>query len=166
MPLSVDGNKTILVIIDIPSKFIFLVPQRNKEARTTAASLMKYLGFFGTPQEIRSDRGSEFINETWEALLTLLKIQHHSTTPHRSQAHGRVENANRQMVTLLRSTLFVLGEETKNWDTYLPLVQWLLNRVIHEDTGVSAADWVYGLRGPQMHEGITLMKPELDNNKI
>lgn len=160
MPTSKEGYETICVMVDIPSKFMFLIPQRNKEAITTAASLMKYLGFFGTPNEIRSDRGSEFINSTWEALLTLLKIRHHYTAPHRSQAHGRVENANRQLVTLLRSTLFILGEETINWPTYLPLVQWLLNRVIHEDTGVSAADWVYGLKGPQMHTGITLMQPQ------
>ena len=38
MPTSKEGYETICVMVDIPSKFMFLIPQRNKEAITTAAN--------------------------------------------------------------------------------------------------------------------------------
>ena len=142
-------------MVDIPSKFIFVHPQRDKDAITTACSLLQFIKNYGIPREIRSDNGPEFVNKVWDAFITLLRIERYTTAPYRSQAHGTVENANRQVITLLRSTLFVLGSETKKWHEHLPIVQFLLNRVIHEDTGLSSNDWVFGLRGPHMNKTVT-----------
>ena len=162
LPESTDGHNYVCVMIDIPSRYIYVRPQRNKDATSTACSLMDYMSVFGTPRQIRSDGGSEFINELWDSLLTFLKVKRHKTAPHRSQSHGTVENANRQLITLLRSSLFSLSSETKHWHLFLPRVQWLLNRVIHHDTGISSSDWVFGLKGPHMNSEIT----EIDSEPI
>ena len=162
MPQSTDGFNYVCVMVDIPSKFIFVHPQRDKDAITTACSLLQFIKNYGIPREIRSDNGPEFVNKVWDAFITLLRIERYTTAPYRSQAHGTVENANRQVITLLRSTLFVLGSETKKWHEHLPIVQFLLNRVIHEDTGLSSNDWVFGLRGPHMNKTVT----QIDSDPI
>ena len=43
MPQSTDGFNYVCVMIDIPSKFIFVHPQRDKDATTTAFSLLQFL---------------------------------------------------------------------------------------------------------------------------
>lgn len=85
LPTTENNNKYILTVQCELSAFVILVPLQNKEALTVAKALFEnVISKFGVPQTIKSDRGTEFINETMQELTKLLKIsQIFSTSYHR-----------------------------------------------------------------------------------
>jgi len=46
---------------------------------------------YGTPESIHSDNGTHFMNEVITNLSTILKINHHRSTPYYPQSNGRIE---------------------------------------------------------------------------
>ena len=64
-PLPEDelGNKYIIAIIDCFSRFLELYPAKNATAAAASEALFQSFGMFGTPQEIWSDNGSQYVNE-------------------------------------------------------------------------------------------------------
>ena len=57
------GNKRVLVLVDIVSKFLFAYPLPNKTAENVAKKLLELLLIFGIPLSRRSDPGMEFTAE-------------------------------------------------------------------------------------------------------
>ena len=132
----------------LPSRYIFIRPQRDKDATSTASAFWIILVSLD-PRQIRSDRGTEFINHVWDSLLTMLKVKRYSTAPYRSQAHGTVENANRQLITLLANIICVICA-SNSWHLFLPSTV-AIEPSHHTDTGIPPATG-FGLKGPHMNE--------------
>eukprot|EP01039_Chlorochromonas_danica_P019586 gene19586-23732_t len=65
-PLKADeeGKEYILVIIDCFSRFVELYPVKSTAAIFCARALLNHIGRYGVPLRIRSDQGSQFVNET------------------------------------------------------------------------------------------------------
>ena len=54
------GNKHLLVIVDIASKFLFAYPLPNETAENMTKKRLELLLTFGIPLSLRSDPGTEF----------------------------------------------------------------------------------------------------------
>ncbi len=76
LPLSENGFKYLLVIIDYSSRFCILQPIRNKKAETIATSLFeRVICPFTTPKTIITDNGPEFNNAILVEICRLFNIK-------------------------------------------------------------------------------------------
>ena len=57
------GNKYILTITDLFTKWVIAEPLQSKQSTEVAAALVSKLYTFGMVRKIISDRGREFVNE-------------------------------------------------------------------------------------------------------
>jgi transposase InsO family protein len=64
-PLPADqfGNEHILVVIDDFTRFVELYAIKDVSALEAAKVLLNHLGRYGVPTKLRSDRGSQFVND-------------------------------------------------------------------------------------------------------
>ena len=58
-----SGNKWILTVTDLFSKFVFAEPIKSKEASSVAEALISFVTTYGAPERIITDQGREFNNE-------------------------------------------------------------------------------------------------------
>jgi hypothetical protein len=144
-PLTADeyGNKHILVIIDDFTRFVELYAIRDVTALNAAKVLLSHLGRYGAPQNLRSDRGTQFVNEIITELLRLVGTDHVLTMADSKEENSIVERANKEVMRHLRAIVLDQKVQTE-WSTYLPLVQRIMNASTHSSTGLSPAQVLFG----------------------
>lgn len=64
-----DGYKFLLVLIDIFSRFLFIIPLKNKQHQSVTDGLKSAFQSGRKPQTLRTDKGSEFKNRWVKAFL-------------------------------------------------------------------------------------------------
>ncbi len=137
-PLTIDeyGNVHILVIIDDFTRFVELYAIRDVTAAHAAEALLSHLGRYGAPDKLRSDRGTQFVNDTITELLKLVGTEHVLTMAESKEENSIVERANKEVMRHLRA--IILDQKVRNeWSTYLPLVQRRMNASTHSSTGLA-----------------------------
>ena len=91
-PKSARGNLYILTLVDHFSKWAEAMPIRNHTALTVARQLMiSVFTKYGAPQQILTDRGTEFESELFRALLDWMGVEKLRTTVFKASANGHVE---------------------------------------------------------------------------
>lgn len=122
---SSDGNKYVVCVVDVLTRYVIAAPIRNKEATTVAEALVKsVVSVHGAPRQIVTDNGSEFVNKVLEELCKTLKVSHTTTTPYHPSSNGIVERANGTIVKILRS---LASDNPDIWDDMLPLAVFAYN---------------------------------------
>lgn len=137
------GNTMIVVIIDTFSRFVELYPTKGTMAECTATALLHHFGRYGTCSQILTDNGPAFVNEVIREFTRLVGTDHHFTMAYSKEENSIVERANKEVMRHLRNIIFDL-RIIKSWSLYLPLVQRILNASIHQSTGVSPAQILFG----------------------
>ena len=75
----------ILVIIDTFPRYVELFPTKDVSADDATDALWRHSCRFGTPLEIMTDYGTQFMNKTLEGFATLSEIRHHSSIPYSNE---------------------------------------------------------------------------------
>jgi len=76
LPESESGNKYGLVMQDDLTRYLLVVPLPNQEAKTVAKSLIeRVICVHGTPKEIVTDQGTNFMSEVMKNMCKFLKIK-------------------------------------------------------------------------------------------
>lgn len=140
-----QGNKYILVVYNLFTKFVKLYAVKDKTARTTAHCLMQYFADFGLYDICHSDAGSDYTSsELRELLEGYLGMGRSFALVDNPQADG-VEPAVKQMLRHL--TALCLDKSThETWDdeVTLSLVQLVMNEAISTRTGISPLEAQFG----------------------
>ena len=141
-----DGEKYILVFIDCFSRFVELYVVLDTTAKAAAKCLMNFMGRYGAPAYIKSDRGTQFVNDVIEELLTLVGTHHLLTLSYSKKENSIVERANKEVMRHLRAIIFDKDNITalNDWEDCLPLVQRIMNASVHSAIGVSPAQLIFG----------------------
>ena len=126
-----ENNVYLLVFVDHFSRFTSLVPLPDKTAITVANAVINYILRNGSPIQVISDKGAEFINEVMTQVCELLKINHINTTVYNPKCNAMVEVRNREIENVLA---FLCSERTELWDTYTQYVCAALNSSINTAT--------------------------------
>ena len=93
LPISHNGNKNILVMIDHLTGWQMAKAIPNKEATTVTNAVFENLILeHGLPSILLSDNGTEFSNDTLAYVCDELGIDHHFTSPYTPRSNGKVEN--------------------------------------------------------------------------
>ena len=120
-----DGDfRFICHVVDHFPKFNIIYPQKRKTAEETAKNLaFRVFSYFGLPQILHSDNGSEFVNDVIKSLLVLWpgKSVLINGSPRHSQSQGLVEQGNKTIQTMTSAR--EKQENTMRWSEWLPEIQ-------------------------------------------
>jgi hypothetical protein len=135
----VSGNKFALVCTDYATRFAIVIPIPDNKSRTIATVLLKHVvAYFGLPEEILSDNGSEFRGLT-EA-LTSMTLMECCLSPANEWTGRKIQpytGGHAQIAT-------EHGAYTSTWDQYVPLIQLAYNTAVQSSTGYSPYYLMYG----------------------
>ena len=151
-PRTSRGNKYILTMVDFATRYPEAVPLKNIEAITIADALVDIFSRIGVPQEILSDRGSQFTSGLFREVTKLLSMRQLFTTPYHPAGNGLVERFNGTLKLMLRR---MCAEKPKDWDRYLGALLFAYREAPQASLGFSPFELIYGrrVRGP-----LTLLK--------
>lgn len=139
-----SGNRYLLVIINLFTKFVALYAVKDKSARTTAAKLFLHCCTYGLTDLLHSDPGSDFCSELLKHMTDWLGTTRSFSIVNRPQADG-VEPVNREIIRHLRALTMETSIQ-REWssDEVLPIVQLIINESVHSETGVSPLEATFG----------------------
>ncbi|GJS63570.1 retrovirus-related pol polyprotein from transposon TNT 1-94 [Tanacetum coccineum] len=105
---SINGKKYILVIVDEYSRYTWNLFLRTKdETPEVLKDFLKMIQRYLQAQviTIRTDKGTEFLNNTLHAYFKEEGIEHQTSTPRTPEQNGVVERRNRTLVEVARIML-------------------------------------------------------------
>ena len=130
-PISVRGNKYILVITDHFTKWVEAYPLPNQEAVTVGVCLESFVNTFGYPDVMLTDQGRNFESGLIKEMCARLKINKRTTYAYHPHCNGQTERFNRTMNSMLAQ--YVDSNQT-DWDQWLPSVLFAYRTGIHDST--------------------------------
>ena len=140
LPTSQQGYSHVLTIIDRATRWPEVLPLQNMTARECAdVFITGWVARYGVPQTLTTDRGTQFTSELWKSMCKTLGVHHVTTTAYHPQSNGMIERFHRQMKEGLRAR-----ECGTAWIEHLPWVLLGLRAAPKEESGVSAAEAVFG----------------------
>ena len=74
-----DGYRYLLVCIDVFSKYVWVIPLKNKTGPALVTAFKKILESGRKPQKIQTDEGTEFFNKHFKDLMKSEEIQLYNT---------------------------------------------------------------------------------------
>lgn len=102
--LLTHDQKDYLVTIDYYSGFWELDRLRTTDSGAVVRKLKAHFARYGSPCQLVSDNGPQFIAAEFQKLTKEWDIEHMVTSPYNSKANGKVEAAVKSAKTLLRKT--------------------------------------------------------------
>ena len=91
------GHRYLLTIVDCFSRWPEAYPLVDMSSKASCeAFIHQWLPRFGIPDDIITDRGSQFVSGTWKEMMSALGIKTLSTTAYHPQCNGLVEQMHRQ----------------------------------------------------------------------
>ncbi|XP_036150748.1 uncharacterized protein LOC118648534 [Monomorium pharaonis] len=141
LPPSRNGNIYIFTIQDLLTKYSLAIPLRGAGAvEVTNALIENFVCTFGAPKAILTDQGTQFLSILMKTVARKFKINKYTTTAYRPQANGSVERSHHVLWEYLKQVV----ENKENWDEYLALASFSYNTSVHEGTGYTPHELVFG----------------------
>ena len=134
LPVSLRGNKHILVVTDMFSKHAEAIPLPDQKAETTAGALVnEYFSRHGIPSMLHSDQGRNFEGAVIQHLCKLLNIRKTRTSPYHPAGNGACERYNKTLVEMISMQLRM--DNQTDWDCWLTLALFAYHSTQHASTG-------------------------------
>ncbi|GFX23935.1 retrovirus-related Pol polyprotein from transposon 412 [Trichonephila clavipes] len=142
LPRTASGNKYLLVVMDYFTKWPEVYPIPDQEAPTVAEAVVQHwISRYGVPLQLHSDQGRNFVSAVLKGVCELLGIDKTKTTPLHPQSDGMVERFNR---TILNNLSLMVSKKQQDWDQKVPLFLLAYRSAVHETTGYSPSQMLFG----------------------
>ena len=139
---SSSGNRYILVITDLLSKFVVAKATRDNTALSAAKVLVEEAILkYGKPNQILTDNGTHFTAELFNSIMSSYSICHVFTTPYNPQANGVCERFNSSMCDSLSS---FCNKRRTDWDQQLSKLTFAYNTSRHVSTKLTPYEMMFG----------------------
>lgn len=141
LPVTPEGFKYILTVCDYGTRYPEAFPMKGTTSKDVVTALMELFSRMGIPEEILTDRGSNFVSELTLELYTMLGIKSVKTSAYHPQTDGMVERFNGTLKTGLRKYLEEYGG---HWNQALPYLLFAYRETPHSTTGFSPFELLLG----------------------
>ena len=141
------------MIIDAFTRYVELEETQSTDAEHAVIALNKIFGRIGTPMQLVSDRGTQFVNNLLAEYCTLAGIQLSHITAHSKEENAIVERANKEVMRHLRAWVYDKRIKTM-WSRFLPFVMRIINTKRHNTTKVAPVELMYGTLTPLIERSI------------
>ena len=101
-PVSDNGNRYILTIVDFATKYPEAVALPRIETERVAEALLDVFSRVGFPTEILSDKGSQFTSDLMKEVCRLISLKQLFTTPYNPKCNGLCERMNGVLKSMLK----------------------------------------------------------------
>ena len=158
LPKTKGGNQYLLTLMCASTRYPEAFPLRNIRTKTIKAVLLKFFTTFGLPEEVQSDRGTNFTSREFQNMLNCLNVKHVLSSAYHPESQGALERFHATLKTMIRT--FCL-DQPKSWDEGIPLLLFAAREVVQESLGFSPFELVFGhqVRGP-----LALLSEKWKNN--
>ena len=138
-----QGYDAIYVCVDRFTKMAhFVATNSNITAEGTADLYLKNIfKNHGLPEDIVSDRGSQFVAKFTRRLLEIVEVKGNRSTAYHPQSDGQTERTNQTMEQYLR---IYCDYHQDDWSQLLPLAEFVYNNAKSSSTGMSPFYANYG----------------------
>ena len=149
LPKTSKGNRCVVVFQDYLT-IVFALPDQ-KTHRIGDILVKEVIPFYGVPECLLSDRGTNLLSHLMLDICKVLGIKKLNTTAYHPACDGMVERFNRTLKTMLRKHAAHYGSQ---WDQHLYGVLWAYRNTPHESTGEKPSFLMFGfdLRTPSEAE--------------
>lgn len=142
LPQDQADNRYILTLQCDLSKFVEAYALPNKETETVAKSFVdNFILRYGIPEEIVTDRGTEFMSSTIKEICQLLKIKHLNSTAYHHETLGSLENTHKHLGAYLRTQM---AGQTDTWSNWIAYWCFAFNNTVHTETKYTPYELVFG----------------------
>ena len=138
---SATGYAYVLVIMDMFTRWVELVPTKSAGSDAVEAALERLFLRFGIPRLVQSDQGSHFTSSKMAAMAAAHGFSHHLTTPRHPESNGMLERQNKTLVTTIKA---YVERNSARWSSVLERVQWDLNTAVNAAMGMSPFTALFG----------------------
>ena len=124
-----------------------LCPSNGDFLATPLILVDEIVPFYGVPECLLSDRGTNLLSHSMWDLCQMLGIKKLNTTAYHPECDGMAERFNRKLKSILRKHAVRFG---KQWDRYLSGVLYSYRNTPHDSTGEKPSYLLFGtdLRSP------------------
>lgn len=135
-PRSKNGNQYLLVFQDLFTRWCEIEALRKATGKKIAEVFEKrVVNRWGAPRVLFSDNGTEFVNKSVRDFVEGRDIMTLTTPPYTPRCNP-VERANRVLKAMLVS---YVGQDHRDWDTYVSEFQFAVNSSYHSSLQASPA---------------------------
>jgi transposase InsO family protein len=143
LPETESGNKWIWTAVEETCRWPIACAVKDATAVTAARLLYQEIVVsYGTPEEVVTDRGRNFLAEQLQSYLEIITAKHLKTSAYHPRTNGKVENYNGLLGKMLSKC--VKGARHK-WDEFIPEALFNTRVRIHTTTGYSPFFLLYGV---------------------
>ena len=147
LPTSSCGNKYILVVTDLFTKWVEAFPLAKTDSVTLAKVLVNEIVCrYGVPRYLHSDQGANLVSEVIKSLCAALGINRTQTTAYHPEGNGQVERFNRTLESMLAK---VIADHQRDWDEHIQNALFAYRTAIHDSTGYTPFLVMFG-RSPTL----------------
>src|SRR6266496_149217 len=140
-PKSASGHTHILTAICVFSKYMILVPLRDKTAISVAKAIMENVFLrFGAGEPL-TDNGCEFRNDLLNEICRLMGVARSFTTAYEARTNGVCERSHATVNSMLSKCV---SENQRDWTENLSHVAFSYNASVHESTKFSPFFLMHG----------------------
>jgi len=132
-----DGYRYLLTCVDVFSKRAWAVPVKTKTGHEVTRAFEKIIADGVKPVYVQSDKGSEFLNSTFQSMLKRNDIKFYTSQNEDIKA-AIVERFNRTIKTKIYR--FLTAKNTKRYVDVLPDILHSYNNTYHRSIGLSPAE--------------------------
>ena len=109
-----------------------MFPSPNQKAETIARLLVeRVIARHGVPEQLLSDRRTNFLSEVIQEVCTLLGVEKVNTSGYHPQTDGLIESFNRTIIATFSECVKKHG---RDWDTHLPYLLFAYRVSVQEST--------------------------------
>ena len=143
LPVTALGNRHVAVFQDFLTKWPLAFPVPDQKAiRLVKFLTEKVIPWFGVPEALLSDRGTNLLSHLMLDICKKLGVHKLNTTAYHPQCDGMVERFNRTLKTALRKHAATFGCQ---WDHYLSGVLFAYRNLPYDSTGEKPLYLLFGL---------------------
>lgn len=149
---------SIFVVVDRLTKMAHFIPCKKTSSSEDTARLFldNVYRYHGLPDDIVSDRGTQFVSKFWRSLFEALKVDIKLSSAFHPQTDGQTERVNQVLEQYLRCSV---NYQQDDWTAYLSLAEFAYNNSVHASTQQTPFFANYGY-----HPKLDLLNPSIDNN--